>query len=777
MTGLVHSFCEEFVADAVIRRMISGPNWPRPGYLRDIIPPGVLAQLRALPGAAQIVRQLSRPDRDAEWLCLAARALARSSVAAADAISQLALTPAEIEQKWEDHRKTAAHQGTWMHYCFEAWLNWVAVPVDTTEMKLFLDFTRSLGGLTAYRTEWAIFAEEERLAGCIDFVAVRDDGALIIFDWKRTAKLCTKYCNRWRRMLPPLGHIDDCTGMQYRLQLNCYKYMLEKYYDKVVTDMWVACMHPDNGCAAFLDNVPSMPAETEALMRHQRHRAREVNAMANADFLGDPLGGMMEPEMSLDVMIDEELRQEDSLLESALPLAPPAPTSMSQTGPAAAASSAAGIAMAPSAVIAGGGSAGAVHGVPTASPKVHDTQADLAVDIDDPRDMAASRLLIPGASTSKETFHAHWQKMRAAYEELCSAHEPLPEGDSVSIVASTKGLHQLVSAACSEWPYHSEFLETVLVAALATYRMRLIDISIRERVQLLWVICGGRLLRAHAGTAFYYNDCLGCWEVFAGLLPERVYEEIRVCLLALEGLFRAFKGKVPRTDEGVLAAAREALAPFATEREACDAFRDNAIFNKGNSTIRFGRGRPPQAEQEGGDDIDIGAADGQVAHWNIYTAIAISRMSAQLQQELLGGKLIPYFIEWCSTDTAKVKGVAFLDCCIVYDRNGRHVEFCTGRSAKNNIYLGIRSAILGAEDPELTAAIQRVEESSEETFWAIPLAFKFEQACMALCKRGCLLSSTTLVLLPPPPPLLVARESGRALRGAVLPPRALESSE
>ena len=73
-----------------------------------------------------------------------------------------------------------------MHYQFECWMNWVAVPADSTEMQLFLKFVRGLDGLTAYRTEWTIFAEAERLAGSIDFVAQDANGLLVIFDWKRT---------------------------------------------------------------------------------------------------------------------------------------------------------------------------------------------------------------------------------------------------------------------------------------------------------------------------------------------------------------------------------------------------------------------------------------------------------------------------------------------------------------------------------------------------------------------------------------------------------------
>jgi hypothetical protein len=43
--------------------------------------------------------------------------------------------------------------------------------------------------LTAFRTEWTVWAEEEWLAGSIDFVAIDSAGFLHIFDWKRSKGL------------------------------------------------------------------------------------------------------------------------------------------------------------------------------------------------------------------------------------------------------------------------------------------------------------------------------------------------------------------------------------------------------------------------------------------------------------------------------------------------------------------------------------------------------------------------------------------------------------
>ena len=157
-----------------------------------------------------------------------------------------------------------------MHFTCELKLNRVPPPEDADEMKMFLSFVRGLEGYTAYRTEWEIFGEEERLAGSIDFVAEAIDGTLILVDWKRTKCLNDKYSNHFRTMKLPLAHLDDCAGSHYRLQLNLYKYVLGEYEGKTGSRMLVVGAKPDNCGEAFVDEVPFMREEAEVLMQWQR---------------------------------------------------------------------------------------------------------------------------------------------------------------------------------------------------------------------------------------------------------------------------------------------------------------------------------------------------------------------------------------------------------------------------------------------------------------------------------------------------------------------------
>ena len=102
-----------------------------------------------------------------------------------------------------------------------------------------------------------------------------------------------------KTMQMPLQHVPDSTLMHYRLQLNAYKYLIEKYYGKKVIAMYIVGMHPDNGREKFVDEVPLMSAEIEALMEEQRRRSFEVKMMMQHDFMSrDPLGGGFDDEES-----------------------------------------------------------------------------------------------------------------------------------------------------------------------------------------------------------------------------------------------------------------------------------------------------------------------------------------------------------------------------------------------------------------------------------------------------------------------------------------------
>jgi len=66
------------------------------------------------------------------------------------------------------------------------------------------------------------------------------------------------------------------------------------------------------------------------------------------------------------------------------------------------------------------------------------------------------------------------------------------------------------------------------------------------------------------------------------------------------------------------------------------------------------------------------------------------------------------------------------------------------RSPNSNIYFGIDRKLLSNLDPVLKKAIERVTKAYQETFWAIPNASDFSQACQALARRGLNVNCITL---------------------------------
>ena len=136
------------------------------------------------------------------------------------------------------------------------------------------------------------------MAACIDFVARCSSNEVVLFDWKRTKKLCNKYTNNWSNMEYPVNHLPDVAGTHYRLQLNLYKHIIEKHYDLRVKTLRVVCFHPDNESSFFIDKVPSMRSEVHAILQAHLSDWQEVVGGASQD--------------SMTACINEELGDLDS---------------------------------------------------------------------------------------------------------------------------------------------------------------------------------------------------------------------------------------------------------------------------------------------------------------------------------------------------------------------------------------------------------------------------------------------------------------------------------
>ncbi len=184
------------------------------------------------------------------------------------------MTREEIKMKWNNDGIEASEAGTKMHYNIECFYNGMDVEDDgSLEWKYFREFNEAVGNeLTPYRTEWMVWDKELRLAGSVDMLFENPDGTLQIYDWKRSKKVVKE--NKWASAIVDcISHLPDANFWKYSLQLNTYKWILEKNYGKKISNMFLVWLHPNNSGNSYLRyEVDSLPKEMEDLVKlRMRH--------------------------------------------------------------------------------------------------------------------------------------------------------------------------------------------------------------------------------------------------------------------------------------------------------------------------------------------------------------------------------------------------------------------------------------------------------------------------------------------------------------------------
>ena len=244
VTKLVEKYFEKFDPDVVIEKMKNGRNWPRKEYMTKAGTP---------------------------W------------------------SDKSIKDSWENLGLNARNRGTWMHYNIERMLNgYGAVSYDKLpEMKQFSDFYEQVitaQGIQPYRTEWRIAAPDLSLAGSVDFVGKLESG-YVICDWKRSKKLGPELqaSNKWgKQAKPPLEDLEDSDATKYFLQLNVYRYILQKYYGLPISKMILASFHPQ--IEGYLTTeVPILQKQVEAILEDDaKNNVGHVGHVGHAGYVGQP---------------------------------------------------------------------------------------------------------------------------------------------------------------------------------------------------------------------------------------------------------------------------------------------------------------------------------------------------------------------------------------------------------------------------------------------------------------------------------------------------------
>ena len=79
--------------------------------------------------------------------------------------------------------------------------------------------------------------------------------------------------------------MPDSNFWHYSLQLNTYKYLLEKNYNKVVKGMYLICLHPNNENNNYLKyKVPILKEEMKSLMNLRLQMVQKENKLKSCDW-------------------------------------------------------------------------------------------------------------------------------------------------------------------------------------------------------------------------------------------------------------------------------------------------------------------------------------------------------------------------------------------------------------------------------------------------------------------------------------------------------------
>ena len=195
-------------------------------------------------------------------------------------------TPEQIKASWFSNGASVADAGTNLHEQIEEFMNsnelasgynhqkllenYRLVEEDPVirgpEWQFFLKFVEDHPEMKPFRTEWMIYHEDVKLAGSIDMVYENPDGTLSIYDWKRAKEIIKD--NTWNKyaLNPIIRSMPDTNFWHYSLQLNTYKHILETKYNKIVTNLCLVRIHPDNPEQTYeLLPVPILTKEMEEL--------------------------------------------------------------------------------------------------------------------------------------------------------------------------------------------------------------------------------------------------------------------------------------------------------------------------------------------------------------------------------------------------------------------------------------------------------------------------------------------------------------------------------
>lgn len=136
------------------------------------------------------------------------------------------LSKKDILKLWKANGLDARDKGTDMHLGFEQYVNDLAIEyLETKELINFMNWY-DIEVSEPFRTEYTVYGSKEKIVGNIDFIYKNQKGETCIVDYKRS-----KVPSNFSFGKTCVGlDLPDTKVSKHMVQLNLYKYLLEKYY-------------------------------------------------------------------------------------------------------------------------------------------------------------------------------------------------------------------------------------------------------------------------------------------------------------------------------------------------------------------------------------------------------------------------------------------------------------------------------------------------------------------------------------------------------------------
>lgn len=186
------------------------------------------------------------------------------------------LKEANVTKKsWSSKGKVAREKGTFIHLYLENLF-------DNKVIRVPAKYKNNLGGANEFfkdnRHRIPIYAElivaddDYKIAGQVDRPFFVEPGVLDIYDYKSDAEI--KFENKYSTLMSPVDNLPDCNFSKYTLQLNLYKWVIEKNTEWKVRDLKIVHLTDTSYKLHDIPNYDVQPLLNEVCRTHKQPETR-----------------------------------------------------------------------------------------------------------------------------------------------------------------------------------------------------------------------------------------------------------------------------------------------------------------------------------------------------------------------------------------------------------------------------------------------------------------------------------------------------------------------